>query len=41
MIVKRGPKINFCPLCLAEKSQLIEQFNDNRLLNKRSEFISG
>ena len=34
-------KINYCPLCLAEKSHLIEHFNDNRLLNKRNEFISG
>ena len=32
-------KINFCPLCLAEKVHLIEHFNDNRLLNKRNEFI--
>ena len=29
-------KINFCPLCLAEK-----YFNDNRLFSKRNEFISG
>ena len=36
-----GTKINFCPLCLAEKLHLIEHFNDNRLLNKRNEFISG
>ena len=34
-------KINFCTLCLAEKLYLIEHFNDNRLLNKRNEFISG
>ena len=34
-------KINYCPLCLAEKLHLIEHFNDNRLLNKRNEFISG
>ena len=34
-------KINFCPLCLAEKVYLIEHFNDNRLFNKRNEFISG
>ena len=34
-------KINFCPLCLAEKLNLIEHFNENRLLNKRNEFISG
>ena len=50
MVVKRGSivekvhdgtKINFCPLCLSEKLHLTEQFNDNRLLNKRNEFISG
>ena len=29
-------KINFCPLCLAEKLHLIEHFNDNRFLNKRN-----
>ena len=34
-------KINFCPLCSAEKLHLIQNFNDNRLLNKRNEFISG
>ena len=34
-------KINFCPLCLAEKVHIIEHFNDNRLLNKSNEFISG
>ena len=34
-------KINCCPLCLAEKLYLIEHFNDNSLLNKRNEFISG
>ena len=34
-------KNNFCPLCLAEKVGLIEHFNDNRLLHKRNEFISG
>ena len=34
-------KINFCPLCLAEKLHLLEHFNGNRLLNKRNEFISG
>ena len=33
-------KINFCPLSLAQKLHLIEYFNDNRLLNKRNEFIS-
>ena len=34
-------KINYCPLCLAEKLHLIEHLNDNRLLNKRNEFITG
>ena len=34
-------KINSCSLCLAEKLHIIEHFNDNRLLNKRNEFISG
>ena len=34
-------KINFYPLSLAQKLHLIEYFNDNRLLNKRNEFISG
>ena len=34
-------KIIFCPLCLAEKVHHIEHFNDNQLLNKRNEFISG
>ena len=33
--------INFCPLCLPEKGHLIEHFNDNGLLNRRNEFISG
>ena len=33
--------INFCPLYLAEKVHLIEYFNENRLLNKMNEFISG
>ena len=26
-------------LCLSEKVHLIEHFNDNRLLNKRNEFM--
>ena len=34
-------QINFCPLCLAEKVHLIEHFNDDRLLNKKNELISG
>lgn len=32
-------KIDFCPLCSAEKVSLIEHFDDNRILNKRNEFI--
>ena len=32
---------NFCLLYLATKVHLLEHFNDNRLLNKRNEFISG
>ena len=32
-------KINLCPLYLAKKLHLIEHFIDNRLLNKRNEFI--
>ena len=27
-------KIDFCPLCLAEKVHLMEQVNDNGILNK-------
>ena len=34
-------KINLCSLCLAEKLHLGEHFNDNQLLNKRNESISG
>ena len=34
-------KINFCPLCLAEEVHLVEHFNDNPLLNKTNELISG
>ena len=34
-------KINFCLLYFPEKLHLIEQFNDNRLLNKRNKLISG
>ena len=34
-------KINFCPLSLVEKVHVIEHFNDNWLLNKINEFISG
>ena len=34
-------KINYCKLCLLEKSYIIDFIDDNRLLNKRNEFISG
>ena len=34
-------KINFYPLCLAEKVKLLEDFIDNWLLNKRNKFFSG
>ena len=34
-------KMNFCSLCVAKKVHLMEQFNDNRLLNKKNKFISG
>ena len=37
--VKGSTKVNYCPLCLTEKYDLIEYFNDIRLLNKKSEFI--
>ena len=34
-------KINYCKLCLVEKLYIIDFIHDNRLLNKRNEFISG
>ena len=34
-------KINYCKLCLLEKLYILDFIDDNRLLNKRSEFISG
>ena len=34
-------KINYCKLCLVEKLYIIDFIDDNRLLNKRNEFISG
>ena len=34
-------KINYCKLCLLEKLYIIDFIDDNRLLNKRNEFISG
>ena len=33
-------KINFCSRCLSEKVHLKKYFNEDRLLNKRNEFIS-
>ena len=38
--VKGSTKINYCPLCLTEKHQLIEYFNDIQLLNKKSTVIN-
>ena len=34
-------RINYCKLCLLEKLYIPDFIDDNRLLNKRSEFISG
>ena len=34
-------KINYCKLGLREKLYIIDFIDDNRLLNKRNEFISG
>jgi len=34
-------KINYCKLCLLKKLYILDFIDDNRLLNKRSEFISG
>ena len=34
------PKGGVCKLCLTEKSWLLKHFNDEHLLNKKSEFIS-
>lgn len=39
--VYRRTKINFCSLGLTEIVHLIEHVNDNPLLNKKNEFISG
>ena len=39
--VYSNAKIDFCPLCSAEKVSLIEHFDDNQILNKRNEFISA
>ena len=43
-IVKKvygNARINFCSLCSSEIVHLIEHFNDNRVLSKRNELISG
>ena len=34
-------KIKYCKLCLPKKLYIIDFIDDNRLLNKRNEFISG
>ena len=39
-IVHGTPKGGVCKLCLTEKSWLLKHFNDEHLLNKKSEFIS-
>ena len=33
--------MNYCKLCLLEKLYIIDFIDNNRLLNKRNEFISG
>ena len=38
--VRRETKTDRYPLCLAEKLDLIEYFDDIQLLNKRNEFIN-
>ena len=39
--IHSNTKINYCKLCLLEKLYIIDFIDDNRLLNKRNEFISG
>ena len=39
-MVHGTPKDGICKLCLTEKFWLLKQFNDEYLLNKKSEFIS-
>ena len=39
-IVHGTPKSAVCNLCLTEKFWLLKHFNDEHLLNKKSEFIS-
>ena len=39
--VYNDTKINYCKLCLLEKLHINDFIDDNRLLNKRNEFISG
>ena len=39
-IVHGTPKGGVCKLCLTEKFWLLKHFNDEHLLNKKSEFIS-
>ena len=39
--IHNNTKINSCKLCLLEKMYTIDFIDDNRLLSKRNEFISG
>ena len=39
-IVHGIPKGGVCEICFTEKFCLLKHFNDERLLNKKSEFIS-
>ena len=34
-------KINYCSFCLLEKLYIIDFINDDRIFNKKNEFISG
>ena len=34
-------KLNYCKLCLLEKLYIVDFIDDNCLLNKRNEFVSG
>ena len=39
-IVRGKPTSNYCRLCLTEKFSIINSIEDNRVLNKRSEFVN-
>ena len=39
-IVRGKPTSNYCRLCLTEKFFIINSIGDNRVLNKRSEFVN-